>query len=43
MVLSIKEFIFKIGNHQVVESLFSDKMICELLESHNFYKFGSKR
>ena len=33
----------KIGNGQVIENLFLEKMIRHLLESHNFQKFGSKR
>ena len=33
----------KIGNGQVVESFFPEKMISDLLESHYFLKFGKKR
>ena len=33
----------KIGNGQVVENLFLQKVICNLLKSHNFLKFGKKR
>ena len=43
MVSALKEFILKIRNGEVVENLFSKKMIHDLLESHNFLKFGKKR
>ena len=43
MVSAIKEFIFKNGNSEVVENLFSEKMIHDFLESHDFLKFGKKR
>ena len=33
----------KIGNSKVVKVLFPEKMICDLLESHHFVKFGMKR
>ena len=33
----------KIENGQVVENLFLEKVIRNLLESHNFLKFGKKR
>ena len=33
----------KIGNGQVVENLLPKKMNRDLLESHHFLKFGSKR
>ena len=33
----------KIRNGQVVENLIFEKMIRNLLESHNFLKFGKKR
>ena len=32
-----------IRKRQVVENLFTEKMICDLSESHNFQKFGLKR
>ena len=32
----------KIGNGEVVENLFSEEIIRDLLESHNFLKFGKK-
>ena len=34
---------FLIRNGEVVGNLFSEKMIHDLLESHNFLKFGKKR
>ena len=43
MISAIKEFIFKISSSEVVKSIFSEKMICDLLESHNFLKFCKKR
>ena len=33
----------KIGNGQVVENLFPKKLNRDLLESHHFFKFSSKR
>ena len=33
----------KIGDGQVVENLFLEKMIRNLLESHHFFKFGKKQ
>ena len=36
MVSAIKKFILKIKNGEVVANLFSEKMIHDLLESHNF-------
>ena len=33
----------KIRNGEVVGNLFSEKTIRDLLESHNFLKFGKKR
>ena len=33
----------KIGNGQVVENLFLEIIINDLLESHHLLKFGSKR
>ena len=33
----------KIRNGEVVGNLFSEKVICNLLKSHNFLKFGKKR
>ena len=33
----------KIENGQVVGNLFLEKVICNLLKSHNFLKFGKKR
>ena len=39
----LKNLFSKIGNGEVVENLFSEKMIHDLLESHNFLKFGEKR
>ena len=41
MVSTIKEFIFK--NVKDVGNLFSGKINHDLLESHNFLKFGKKR
>ena len=43
MVSAIEEFILKIRNGEVVGNHFSEKMIHDLLESHNFLKFGMKR
>ena len=40
---SLKNLFFKIRNGKVVANLFSEKMIHDLLESHNFFKFGKKR
>ena len=34
---------FKIRNGEVVGNIFSEKMIHDLLESHNLLKFGKKR
>ena len=39
----LKNSFSKIGNCQVVENLFPQKMNRDLLESHNFLKFGMKR
>ena len=33
----------KVRYGEVVENLFSEKMIHDLLESHNFLKFGKKQ
>ena len=33
----------KIGNGEVMENLFSEKMIRDLSESHNFLKFDKNR
>ena len=41
--LPLKNLFSKIGNSEVLENLFSKKIICDLLESHNFLKFGKKR
>ena len=44
MYLAITDNLFpKIGIGKVVKVLFPEKMICYLLESHNFVKFGMKR
>ena len=43
LYLIIINSISKIGNGHVVENLFPKKMNRDLLESHNFLKFGSKR
>ena len=43
MVSAIKEFIFLIRNGEDVGNIFSEKMIHDLLESHNFLKFDKKR
>ena len=39
MVSAIKEFIFKNQKGEVMRNLFSEKMIHDLLESRNFFKF----
>ena len=39
----LKNLFLKIRNGEVVENLFSEKMIHDLLESHNFLKFDKKR
>ena len=36
IISAIKEFIFKIGNGQVVENLFPTKMNRDFLELHHF-------
>ena len=36
MVSAIKEFFSKIGNDQVVENLFPEKLIRDLLKPHDF-------
>ena len=41
--LVIVDSFSKIGNGQVVENLFLEKVICNLLESHHSLKFGKKR
>ena len=43
MVSAINEFISKNGNGKVVKIIFPEKMIRDLIESHNFVKFGMKR
>ena len=43
MVSAVKEFIFKNRNDEVVGNLFSEKIIYDLLKSHNFFKIGKKR
>ena len=43
MYMIVINSIPKIGNGHVVENLFPKKMNRDLLESHNFEKFGSKR
>ena len=39
----VKNSFLKIGNGKVIEILFPEKMIRELLESHQFVKFRMKR
>ena len=39
----IIDLFFKNRNGRVVENLFPDKMIRDLLESNHFLKFGSKQ
>ena len=39
----LKNLFLKITNGEIVGNLFSEKMIHDLLESHNFLKFGKKR
>ena len=39
----LKDLFLKIRNGEVVGNLFSEKMIHDSLESHNFLKFGKKR
>ena len=39
----LKNLFLKIRKRKVVGNLFSAKMIHDLLESHNFFKFGKKR
>ena len=39
----LKNSFSKIRNGEVGENLFSEKVIHDLLESHNFLKFGKKR
>ena len=39
----LKNLFLKIRNGEVVRNLFSNKMIYDLLESHNFFNFGEKR
>ena len=39
----LKNLFLKIRNGEVRENLFFEKMIHDLLESHNFLKFGKKR
>ena len=43
LYMIIIDLILKIGNGHVVENLFPKKMNHDLLESHHFLKFGSKR
>ena len=43
MISAIKDSFLKIRNSEVVGNLFFEKMIHDLLESHNFLKFGKKR
>ena len=40
---SLKNLFLKIRNGEVVGNLFSEKIIHDLLESHNFLKFGENR
>ena len=39
----LKNLFLKIRNVKVVVNFFSEKMIHDLLESHNFLKFGKKQ
>ena len=39
----LKNLFLKIKNGEVVGNLFSEKMIHDLLESHDFLKFGKKQ
>ena len=39
----LKNLFFEMRNDEVVGNLFSEKMIYDLLKSHNFLKFGRKR
>ena len=39
----LKNLFLKIRNGEVVGNLYSEKMIHDLLESHNFLKFDKKR
>ena len=39
----LKNLFLKIRNGEVVGNLFLEKLICDLLKSHNFLKFGEKR
>ena len=40
---TLKNLFLKIENGEVVGNLFSEKMIHNLLESHNILKFGKKQ
>ena len=39
----LKNLFSKFRNGEVVDNLFSEKMIHDLIESNNFLKFGKKR
>ena len=39
----LKNFFLKIRNGEVVGNLFSEKMIPDILELHNFLKFDKKQ
>ena len=39
----LKNLFLKIRNGEVVGNLFSEKIIHDLLESHNFFKFAKKQ
>ena len=39
----LKSLFLKIRNGEIVRNLFSEKMIHDLLESHNFFKFAKRR
>ena len=43
LYLIIINSISKVGNVHVIENLFLEKVIRNLLVSHNFFKFGKKR
>ena len=42
MILSIKNFTFKMGNSRVVKNIFPEKISHNLCESNNILKIGKK-